>query len=245
MAACSAALASPAAAAPHTDKIRTESAGTFRNPIKRDAADPWIQFYQGSYYMTETRADRITITKASSVADLAAAPETMVWQSTAPNRCCNLWAPELHLVDGRWYLYYTDVDEPVAAAWGVHPRDTSHHRMYVLQSAGTDPLGPYTFKGVLNTTIEAFAIDGTMFERPDGSLYFIWSGASDATSSAQNLYIAPMSNPWTISGSRVLLSEPTYDWERRPRPLAPASFAINEGPAVLQHDGRVFLTYSA
>jgi len=53
-------------------------------------------------------------------------------------------------------------------------------------------------------------IDGTVFEM--AKLYFIWSGWPEATDGAQNLYIAPMSNPWKINGERLCLSQPDHDW---------------------------------
>ena len=37
---------------------------------------------------------------------------------------------------------------------------------------------------------------------------------------------------------QVLLTTPDYDWERH-------GFWVNEGPAVIQKDGKVFMTYSA
>ena len=42
-----------------------------------------------------------------------------------------LWAPELHLIDGKWYIY-------VAACDG----DNANHRMIVLES--NKPNGPFT-----------------------------------------------------------------------------------------------------
>ncbi|MDB6059848.1 MAG: Alpha-N-arabinofuranosidase, partial [Verrucomicrobiales bacterium] len=44
-----------------------------------------------------------------------------------------------------------------------------------------------------------------------------------------------MSNPWTISGPRVLLSTPHLSWESW----------IQEGPEILKRNGKVFLVYAA
>lgn len=54
--------------------------------------------------------------------------------------------------------------------------------------------------------------------------------------------MAPMSNPWTLSGERILLSEPTLPWERETYPGGPT---VNEGPQVLQHMGTTHIVYSA
>ena len=58
----------------------------------------------------------------------------------------------------------------------------------------------------------------------NGSLYLLFAARVD---SEQRIYIAPMSNPWTLSGNRVLLSAPTYSWEKETR-------SINQGPVALQ-----------
>jgi GH43 family beta-xylosidase len=88
---------------------------------------------------------------------------------------------------------------------------------------------------VCDNTTDCWAIDGTVLEATNGALYFIWSGWPGAVNVQQNLYIAPMSNPTTISGPRVLLSTPQLTWESN----------IQEGPEVLQRNGKVFLVYAA
>src|SRR5262249_9926391 len=54
----------------------------------------------------------------------------------------------------------------------------------------------------------------------------------------QNLYIAPMKDPVTIGGERVLIASPDQGWERVAMP-------IREGPQVLKRNGDVFVVYSA
>jgi GH43 family beta-xylosidase len=139
----------------------------------------------------------------------------------------NVWAPELHYVNGKWYIYY-------AADDGVN----ENHRMFVLESETEDPLGKYTDKGMMDTA-GRWAIDGTIFQKQDGSLYFIWSGWEGTVNVSQHLYIAPMSNPYTISGTPVEISRPELDWELNGTPT------INEGPEVLVHGDNVFVIYSA
>lgn len=53
-----------------------------------------------------------------------------------------------------------------------------------------------------------------------------------------NLYLAEMANPWTLKGEPVMLSKPEFDWECR-------GFKVNEGPAVLMHGDKLFISYSA
>ena len=127
------------------------------------------------------------------------------------------------MIQGVAYIYY-------AADNGTN----ANHRMFVAQQVGQTT--SFTYKGkVYDATTDCWAIDGTVLEATNGSLYFIWSGWPGNTDGLQNLYIAPMSNPWTISGPRVLLSTPQLAWESW----------IQEGPEVLQRNGKVFVIYSA
>lgn len=47
-----------------------------------------------------------------------------------------------------------------------------------------------------------------------------------------------MSNPWTTVGVPATITTPTHDWEIQ-------GSRVNEGAAILEHDGRVFLSFSA
>ena len=187
-------------------------------------------YHDGSYYLTATQWSSIRMWKSPTVAGLAAVEPVTIWSDTTPARCCNVWAPEFFLLDGpsgpRWYVYYT------AGTDG----SLDNQRTHVLESSGTDPLGPYTYKArIFDPQHDTWAIDGSILKMPNEKIYFLFS-AWDGPN--QNMYIAPMSDPWTISGSRVLLSTPTHDWEKK---LA----NVNEGPEVLQHDGKIFVIYSA
>ncbi len=114
--------------------------------------------------------------------------------------------------------------------------DNAHHRMYVLENDSADPQAPFHFKGKIFAPDDHWAIDGTVLEMPDGKLFFIWSGWDGNENVAQNLYIAPMSNPWTISDARVCISRPNWIGEKRG-----GLPTINEGPETLWHDGKLFV----
>ena len=201
---------------------------TFRNPIlPAPSADPWVTFQNGEYFYCEGRhQDSIYIRKALNFTELEQDPGTLVWSAPAFGANANaLWAPELHRIHGRWYIYY-------AADDGLN----ENHRMWVLEALTDDPLGPYRCRGALETS--GWAIDGTVLTMDDGSLFFIWSGWPGKENGLQNLYIAPMANPWTLAGSRVLIARPEAAWESVDMPIC-------EGPQVLTRDGRVFIIYSA
>jgi GH43 family beta-xylosidase len=115
------------------------------------------------------------------------------------------------------------------------------HRIYVLENASADPpAGTWVFKGQVSDSSDKWAIDATVFEN-NAQLYMLWSGWQGDTDGEQDIYIAKMSDPWTISSNRVLISSPTFDWEK-----IGALPTINEGPEVIKNsNGNVFLTYSA
>jgi GH43 family beta-xylosidase len=181
----------------------------------------------GWYYYSESRDRRhIFIRRSRSIARIGQDSGTCVW--TAPARgknSNNVWAPELHLIDGRWYIYYAADDGKNA-----------NHRMWVLESEGPDPRGRYRCRGPLETG--GWAIDGTVLNLGDGRRYFVWSGWPGRRDGQQNLYIAPMKGPLTVAGPRVLLTTPNQPWERVDMPIC-------EGPQVLRRNGDLFIVYSA
>jgi GH43 family beta-xylosidase len=200
---------------------------TFSNPIVSAGADPWIIYRAGYYYLTYTTGSNVQIHRAPRLAGtngIGRATVTASFYPPAPfNR--NVWAPELHFLRGKAYIYYAADDG-----------NNANHRMFAAESDTTGPTFSFKAKGkVYDPTTDRWAIDGTVLEAAGGSLYFIWSGWPGTQDGLQNLYIAPMSDPVTISGPRVLFATPDRTWESW----------IEEGPEVLQHDGRVFIVYAA
>jgi GH43 family beta-xylosidase len=173
--------------------------------------------------------DGVWVTAATNLEDIGTGPDKRVWTpEPGTSHSKEVWAPELHFLDGKWYIY-------VAADNG----DNDNHRMWVLEGTSLDPQQPFVLKGIIAPPKNGWAIDGTVLEMPGGKLYFIWSGWRGTVNDAQNLYIAPMSNPWTISGhARFCISRPEYPWEKNGLP-------INEGPETLWHGTHLFIIYSA
>jgi GH43 family beta-xylosidase len=210
----------------------TSAANTFYNPIVQAGQDPSVVQFNGYYYLVQSinGATALEVTKSRTLTGLASGTRVTVWTrpaSTGP-LCCNVWAPELQLINGRFYIYFAADDG-----------NNANHRMYVLESNSLDPQGSYTLRGKIAAPTDRWAIDGSVLQ-VGSSLYYLWSGWEGTTDGQQNLYIAPMSNPYTLSGERVLLSAPTNRWERVGGPPY-----VNEGPQVLQRNGKVFVVYSA
>ena len=210
-----------------------QPANTFTNPILTSGPDPWIIKKDNNYYYTHTLGNRIALWKTTKVTELRNVTPQTVWNAPAsgPNKE-NVWAPELHFINNKWYLYYTAGSTP----------DHATQRTFVLENGNADPLtGTWTDKGkIADPAADVFAIDGTVFTH-NGNNYFLWSGHASAADKTQRIYIARMSDPWTLSTSRVLLSSPDYAWESVGAPPA-----VNEGPEVIKNaGGKVFLIYSA
>lgn len=206
----------------------------FHNPLVAQRADPQVTLQpDGWYYFTATvpEYDRIELRRARTLDGLGAAPARVVWRKHASGAMgAHIWAPEMHRIDGKWYIYFTAA--PSDKIWEI--------RLYVLENAAADPLqGEWVERGQLKTGWESFTLDATTFEH-HGQRYLVWVQREPAGSALKgtNIYIAKMAGPLAIAGPAVLLSKPDYAWEK-------VKYEVNEGPAVLVKNGRVFLTYSA
>jgi GH43 family beta-xylosidase len=209
------------------------SENTFTNPLLASGPDPWVIKKEDAYYYTHTLGNRIGIWKTQKMAALKDAPVQTIWSApaTGPNSK-NVWAPELHYLDNKWYAYYT------AGA----SADLSTQRLFVLENTSSDPrTGIWTDKGkIYDPAADFFAIDGTVLMY-NSSNYLLWSGQASDTDPTQRIYIARMTTPWTLGTARTLLSSPQYSWE-----MAGSPPAVNEAPQILTNAaGQVFIIYSA
>ena len=201
-------------------------------------ADPYVYKHtDGQYYFTASvpAYDRIVLRRAASLAELPEAQEHTIWLAHESGPMSkHIWAPELHYVFGKWYIYFAGGEQE--DIWKIRP--------YVLECQGQDPIAdPWVEKGKMGAapedefSFQAFSLDGTVFENK-GQQYYVWAEKVGVGRQISNLYIARMKNGYSLETVQVLLTTPDYDWERH-------GFWDNEGPAVLKRDGKLFLTYSA
>lgn len=198
---------------------------TFVNPIY-GGEDPFIiHGPDGFYYHCSATADYtgIRVYQSKKLTDRGIGKLVFTAPGTGWN-ACDVWAPEMWYLRGKWYIYY-------AASTAVGVENWQNHRMGVLEAE--NPMGPYVDKGKLELG-EHMAIDGTVLETDSGELYMIYMRRNHPTSKLR-LYIAPMDSPWHISGESQLLSEPEHPWEG----------TINEGPIPVNRNGRLRVLYSA
>lgn len=224
----------------------------YTNPIIYHRADPFIYRHtDGTYYFTASHTDmehnldgkyqyrNVTIRKAASLEDLADGcgkyEERVIYAREAlPGDCSpHIWAPEIHYIDGAWYVYVTTtVDEN--NLWAIRP--------HVLQCVDADPMtGEWKNLGTVKTTTDDsiaftdFSLDHTVLQHK-GELYMFWAEKHPDLS---DIYAAKMTNPWTIDSSRVTkVVEPKFNWEVH-------GFPVCEGPGFLVRNGKIFMTYSA
>lgn len=237
----------------------SEQVRTFKNPIFQPLPDPY--FWRESdgktvtYYLCKSSGRAVNIGKSNSL--ISPGSTKPIWRCPSDGaekvwNNDNLWAPELHRIDGVWYIYYA-AGRPTSETNGSYVTQ----RTGVLRCRDNDPTtGTWEDMGMIFTGDETdfsaykrtrkatpdntiYAIDMTVFKMGK-QLYAIWSGNASKTDNAQRLYIATMDNPWTINCARVELSCAELGWEK-------VNNSINEGPSILFNpDGtRLFCVYSA
>src|SRR3984885_5890591 len=144
----------PAQVAQPIPSVAGPSGDTFTNPLLENGPDPWVVWWKGFYYYSNTSGKNLTLRKTADLADLRNAEEKDVWVPEPGNAWSNdLWAPELHRWGDKWYIYF-------AADAG----DNASHRIYVVENDNDDPIqGTWTFKGKISDSSDKWAIDPTMF----------------------------------------------------------------------------------
>lgn len=203
------------------------------NPLIQQRADPHIfRHSDGYYYLTATvpEYDRIVLRRARTIAGLSSAEEHVIWRRHEQGEMAvHIWAPEIHFIDGKWYIYFTAGRSD--DIWAI--------RLYVLENSAADPsTGSWVEKGQLKTAFETFSLDATTFAHR-GQRYLVWTQRPPEPKGAgTDIFIARMRNAWSIEQPQVSISSPTLDWEVR-------GHKVNEAPAVIVRNGRVFVTFSA
>ena len=207
----------------------------YNTPFIPQRADPYILHEDGMYYFTASvpAYDGIVLRCADTLEGLRTAPEKEVWhyhESGVMSQ--HIWAPELHRVDGKWYIYFAAGERD--DIWNIRP--------WVLVCTGDDPMtDDWQEAGQVapqdDFTFKDFSLDMTTFEQ-NGRRYCIWAEKVSVGKKISNLYIAELSSAMEMKTPQMLLTCPTYAWERH-------GFWVNEGPAILRGEGKIFMTFSA
>jgi GH43 family beta-xylosidase len=212
--------------------LTARASADYRNPLIKQRADPHIQKHTDGYYYfmgTVPEYDRLVLRRATTIAGLATADEKVVWRKHETGIMgAHIWAPEIHFVDGRWFIYFAAGE--AEKIWNI--------RIYALENTSANPLeGEWIERGQIDTGWESFALDSTIFSHR-GRRYLLWAQQQPGIKGNTNLYIAEMDSPTSIKKPAVMLSKPEFPWEQ-------VRYWVNEGPVILRKNGRLFLTYSA
>ena len=216
-----------------TNFVRTR----YNTPFIAQRADPYVLLEGNQWYFTASvpAYDCIALRRAGTLEGLREAAETVVWRAHESGVMSqHIWAPELHRIDGAWYIYFAAGEKE--DIWRIRP--------WVLRCADEDPLaGRWEECGMLTRadgdefSFTDFSLDMTTFAH-GGRRYCVWAEKVCVGKKISNLYIAEMASPTALSTPQMLLSAPSYAWERH-------GFWVNEGPSFLEHEGRAYLTFSA
>ena len=152
---------------------KTETSGN--QPWILQRADPYVYRHtDGTYYFTASvpAYDRIILRRSRTLVGLADAEEVTIWKKHESGHMGNhIWAPELHFLEGKWYIYFAAGD--AEDKWAIRP--------YVLECADADPVtGTWTEKGKMGCADEdefsfrSFSLDATVFEN-HGEHYYVWA----------------------------------------------------------------------
>ena len=232
----------------------TGTLSSYQNPLIEERADPQILYDEAEkcYYFTASYPaygsvtagyDRIILRKASTISGLSDDDtEITIWKAPSSGQMArHVWAPELHQINGKWYVFFAAGNSD--NIWAIRP--------YVLVCQGDDPYDASNWVKADGTAeihaatsedsscFDSMSLDMTYFtdEDADGIThhYVIWAELSPSSLYMQEIDPA---QPWTGQGEVIMLTAPEYGWERD-------SELVNEGPAILKHDGKIFCTFSA
>ncbi|MHC2999623.1 family 43 glycosylhydrolase [Microbacterium sp. HJ5] len=223
-------------------------------PLLPNRADPHVLRYtlpNGEktwlYIATDDSGqDEFFIRQADTIAGLGSAPDNRIlgYGLSGTSTNAQLWAPELHVVDGDLYILFA-ANANSANSWtgvqsytmrlkpGGNPlvRADWESPQRVVDAAGQ----PLTTYGT------GITLDMTHFEDA-GKDYVAWSERVVAPSTGPAVLkiaeVAPSTTgPWRLTSPRSTFVYPDKGWSTNTSPVA-------EGPFVIQRDGKVMITFS-
>ena len=179
---------------------------TFSNPLRtRNGSDPYLVYVEGYYYLMTTTWRDLQITRAKTLEGLKTGESKTIYTMSNPKPEGNdVWAPELHKINGTWYVYF------------------SQDRKCWVLTGGSEPWGSY---GDNKQVHQEWGIDGTVVEIPGWGHHYVFSCE---VGELQSLCIAKLLTPTTV-GPIHTLSQPTKPWERVEIPVNEGPAGLHHG----------------
>lgn len=203
-------------------------------------ADPNIYYYNGKYYFVATNDlnnnSTLDIRVAHTIADLKDAQihEILIAAPEGEDMSYCLWAPELHEVGGKLYIFFA---AGVAGSWQVQAR------VMELKEAG-NPINATDWKTPTRVVRKdgselspgGITLDMTTFE-DNGVTYVAWSDRVDWGATKTMIATIDPIKPWVLTSDPVEISISDYGWDRRNTP-------VNEGPYIIKNKGKIYMAIS-
>lgn len=178
---------------------------TYTNPVYDGYfADPFVLRIGADYYAYGTRIPPLP----GRVFEVLHSVDLVHWTSLGGvlervdlPAAVDYWAPEVALIDGRYYLYYST---------GV---DDRFHRIRV--AIGDRPEGPFRDAGrTLTPDDDPFTIDAHPFRDDDGHWYLYYArDFLDGDRPGTALVVDRMLDPMTLAGQRRTVLRASADWQ--------------------------------
>jgi len=193
-------------------------------PVERVATnvsfgDPFILLHEGTYYAYGTAEE-------DGIAVLVS-QDLLTWESVPGNRLALsrqdswadrwFWAPEVYHVNGKFYMYYS-ADEHICVA------------------TSDSPLGPFKQAEKKPMIAGEKCIDNSLFIDDNGKPYLFFDRFNDGL----NIWVAELEDDLMTVRTETMrkcinVSQPWEEvWPR-----------VNEGPFVMKHGDKYYMTYSA
>ena len=211
-------------------------------PMAWHKADPAMCRWNGKYYFISTNDldgnHSLYIREADSIPGLATAQQVCILDTSMYPHLGNLlWAPEMHIINGRLYIFHAGTPGPFV-------QEQSH--VMALREGGS-PLKASDWE----TPRRVVKADGSMLYDKGITLDMtvFWSAGKCCAAWSQRqfdpvdlgawLYIAQIDpdRPWQLLSEPQVLTTPEYGWENN------HTFVV-EGPFALYRGGKIYLSYS-
>ena len=199
-------------------------------------ADPFILNDGGTYYMYATTPGAIAGFKCHASNDLVHwKVEGYCLTAEDSFGYKNFWAPEVVKHGGRYYMHYS-------------ARESGSELLRIGVAVSDSPAGPFrdAIPGPLLSLPGRSTIDAHCFRDDDGKNYLFFSmdcptNIVNGVHTSQSMCIRLDDSLTKVEGEYVLVSTPDCPWETE----HDDKWQWNEGPFVLKHAGKYYLTYSA
>lgn len=180
--------------------IPAARAATYQNfVLDQNGGDTYCLNYNGWFYLYHPHNQRVYAYKSKNLVNWTYLGEVYnnIGHDHGGDAAEGLYAPEVHFINGKFYLYYVSV-----MSGGADPTGTGNKDVMVVEGSS-----PTSFTASTRTVLldgDYAFLDPTLFKASNGNLYlyFKWRGASGTGSEIKG---RRMSGPKTFADDGVVL----------------------------------------